>query len=219
MNCTLPATLPAGIDQIAALFVMERGPYFGLDGVDPWPESRDARLYRGPWPVVAHPDCARWGKLWAGTTPTNPVRRELGDDGGCFAFALEAIQRWGGVLEHPAHSRAWATFGLKAPSRPDCWTVACHDRALWTCVVEQGWYGHKARKPTWLLACRTDLPSLRWGRSPQQTDRLREGQSEEERRRAIRTGIVQRMSARQRAATPDAFRDLLISLARSVKQR
>ena len=51
---------------IAALYVETDGCYFGIDGVDPWDEARDARLYAGPWPVVAHPPCQRWGKLWAG---------------------------------------------------------------------------------------------------------------------------------------------------------
>ena len=36
--------------MIAALYVQERGCYVGLDGVDPWPESRDARTYAGPRP-------------------------------------------------------------------------------------------------------------------------------------------------------------------------
>lgn len=34
--------------MIAALYVANRGAYFGLDGVDPWPEERDARRYAGP---------------------------------------------------------------------------------------------------------------------------------------------------------------------------
>ena len=51
---------------IAALYVQERGCYVGLDGVDPWPESRDARSYAGPYPVVAHPPCERWGRYWGG---------------------------------------------------------------------------------------------------------------------------------------------------------
>jgi len=49
--------------QIAALFIDERGPYVGLPNVDAWGKTRDARLYRGPWPVVAHPPCERWGAM------------------------------------------------------------------------------------------------------------------------------------------------------------
>ena len=52
--------------MIAALYVQTGGSYYGVEGVDPWDEARDARLYSGPWPVVAHPPCQRWGKLWAG---------------------------------------------------------------------------------------------------------------------------------------------------------
>lgn len=55
-----------GSGVIAALFVQDGGAYFGMSEVDPWPEARDARRYAGPWPVVAHPPCQRWGKLWAG---------------------------------------------------------------------------------------------------------------------------------------------------------
>jgi hypothetical protein len=42
---------------IAALYVETGGCYFGLPDVDPWDQARDARLYAGPWPVVAHPPC------------------------------------------------------------------------------------------------------------------------------------------------------------------
>jgi hypothetical protein len=48
--------------MIAALYVETDGCYFGLPDVDPWDEQRDARLYGGPWPVVAHSPCERWGR-------------------------------------------------------------------------------------------------------------------------------------------------------------
>ena len=48
---------------VAALFVATGGCYFGIDGVYPWDEARDALLYPGPFPVVAHPPCARWCRL------------------------------------------------------------------------------------------------------------------------------------------------------------
>jgi hypothetical protein len=110
-------------------------------------------------------------------------------------------------------------FGLNAPPRAGGW-VAADWHGGWTCCVEQGAYGHRARKATWLYAVGCDLPSLRWGRASGEFARLDDGfHSTEERRRAVRTGICQRLSRRERAATPIEFRDLLISLARSAMAR
>ena len=41
--------------MVAALYVQRGGSYYGIPGVDPWDEQRDARGYDGPFPVVAHP--------------------------------------------------------------------------------------------------------------------------------------------------------------------
>jgi len=145
--------------MIAALYVKTNGPYFGLDGVDPWDEKRDARLYPGPHPVIAHPPCSRWCRL-AGLVEARWGHKR-GEDDGCFESALAAVRQWGGVLEHPAYSDAWAAFDLPIPSRSGGWQKGfCGG---WSCHVEQGRYGHPARKGTWLYAFGTDLPSLRWG--------------------------------------------------------
>lgn len=202
---------------IAALYVATGGCYFGLAGVDPWDAARDARLYAGPHPVVAHPPCERWGRYWGGAPSTWP-RLTLGDDGGCFAAALAAVRRWGGVLEHPEGSHAWRRFHLNAPPRGGAWIVADFHGG-WTCCVEQGNYGHQARKATWLYAHGVELPSLTWGKAPGDFVRLDEGfHSKAERARAIKTGACQRLSKKQRAATPLPFRDLLLSIARTAKR-
>lgn len=185
--------------MIAALFVERDGCYSALRNVDVWDSERDARNYRGPWPVVAHPPCERWGR-YAG-----PGR---GRDEGCFAAALAAVRDYGGILEHPADSHAWQHFGLAAPPRCGGWIDA--DGLGATCCVEQGWYGHRARKRTWLYSCRVHLPPLRWGRCPGDFVYARPGRDPA---REIKTGACQRMSHRQRAATPPQFRNLLISIA------
>ncbi|MGE0451731.1 MAG: hypothetical protein AB7Q29_19310 [Vicinamibacterales bacterium] len=118
--------------------------------MDAWTQPRDARTYAGPYPVVAHPPCARWGRYWHGG-PSAKVRRVKGDDEGCFAAALDAVRRWGGVLEHPAASSAWDEFGLKCPPRVGGWIVADWQGG-WTCCIDQGHYGHRAQKATWLYA-------------------------------------------------------------------
>ena len=139
--------------MIAALYVATNGPYYGLPGIDPWDQERDARAYPGPHPVIAHPPCQRWGRMWKGS-PINIKRgivEKLGDDGGCFDAALAAVRQWGGVLEHPEHSHAWAHFGIAKPPRQGGW-IKADEHGGWTCRVEQGRYGHYCPKPTWLYA-------------------------------------------------------------------
>lgn len=192
--------------QISALFVQKNGCYFGLDGVDPWDESRDARKYDGPYPVVAHPPCERWGR-YAG--------EKVGLDGGCFQSALDSVRAFGGVLEHPEGSHAWRAFNLNCPPRSGGWIVA-DELGGWSCCVAQGYYGHRARKLTWLYANGVELPELKWGEARGEFQLpIPDGATADERARLIKTGICQRLSKNQRAATPLAFRDLLIDMARS----
>lgn len=208
---------------VAALFVATNGVYFGLPGVDPWDEKRDARLYAGPHPVVAHPPCERWGRYWGGGPMLHgtPKQKKLGDDGGCFGSALSAVRTWGGVLEHPEASHAWKRFGIPAPPKSGGWLGV--PPYAFTCCVEQGHYGHRARKATWLYVYGVPfavLPELRWGPSTPRA-RLDPGyHSKEERARAVASGAHKpnrggrRLTARENLATPVQFRDLLLLLAR-----
>jgi len=208
--------------MIAALFVQEGGCYSGLEGVDAWPESRDARLYPGPHPVVAHHPCQRWGKFYFGsplTVARTGVRKKMGDDNGCFEAALAAVKKWGGVIEHPWGSKAWAHFGINRPNRRGGWERASLLDGGWTCCVEQGQYGHYARKPTMLYAFGIDPPELRWGKTEAKFDPeviARLGI-----KKARRIGEVSfkggGVDSTARIHTPIEFRDLLIAMARSAK--
>lgn len=205
--------------MIAALYVETGGAYFGLPGVDPWDEQRDARAYAGPYPVVAHPPCQRWGRFWHGST-RNPHQFKLGDDNGCFEAAQEAVRCFGGVLEHPADTRAWAKFGVHRPPRNGGW-VDAGDGYGFTCHVEQGHYGHIARKATWLYAVRCDLPELKWGSSGQRLHpvALERHGYEKARRIGMMAMVGGKDKTRIRNATPPAFRDILIGIARSAERR
>jgi len=202
---------------IAALYVETDGCYFDQAGVDPWDIARDARQYAGPHPVVAHPPCQRWGRFWHGST-RKPHQYQLGADEGCFAAALASVRKWGGVLEHPADSKAWAAFNLNAPARGGGW-IAADFQGGYTCYVEQGHYGHESRKPTWLYAHGVDLPELDWTRGEQ---RIPEWMIERYGyEKARRIGVVAMVGGKNktiiRNATPLPFRDLLLSIARTAR--
>jgi hypothetical protein len=193
--------------KIAALFVERNGSYYGLDGVDPWDVKRDARLYPGPHPVVAHPPCSRWCRL-AGLVEARWGHKR-GDDGGCFKSALESVRRFGGVLEHPAWSDAWSAFDIPHPSPSGGWMRDMHGG--WSCHVEQGRYGHVAKKATWLYAVHCDLPTLKWGSEPDAESKAWVSWCGN----ATRGQKRERVGKKRAASTPVEFRDILIGMARS----
>lgn len=183
--------------MIAALFIETGGCYDGLPGVDAWDEARDARRYAGPWPVVAHPPCDRWHMLSA----VNHARWgfRINEDGGCFASALSAVRTWGGVLEHPAQSRAFRFHGIPQPvSRAWQRTI----EGDWITEVDQAAYGHRARKSTWLLYHGKGPPPLLDWRDARGSHQI----GNFDRKLPV-------MGKGEALATPEPFRDLLISIA------
>ncbi len=205
--------------MIAALYIEPDGVYANQPGIDAWCELRDARCYGGPYPVVAHPPCQRWGRFWHGST-RKPHQFNLGDDAGCFAAALAAVRKWGGVIEHPADSHAWRHFGLLSPKRHAGWQPA--GDGGWTCYVEQGHYGHMSRKPTWLLVHGVPLhrlPDLDWSRGEQRLHPIalaRYGY-EKARRIGMTAMVGGKDKTKIRNSTPPAFRDVLINIARQAR--
>jgi hypothetical protein len=192
--------------NVSALFVQSGGCYFDIDGVEPWPKDRDARKYNGDNPVVAHPPCQLWGNLanvnyarWGGE------HNRPGNDEGCFSAALDSVRRFGGVLEHPANTKAWDAHGLVEPSSMG-WHMTVDGG--WVCEVWQSAYGHKANKATWLYYCGKNPPlGMRWNR-PVGTHQIGfHDQRGKERNKPT-------LSKREANATPIEFRDALLILAR-----
>lgn len=194
--------------MIAALFVKKNGPYYGIPDVDPWPEDRDARLYAGPWPVVAHPPCSRWCRL-AGLVEARWGHKR-GDDGGCFESALRSVRAFGGVLEHPAYSDAWHEYGLPVPTAGAGWQRELFGDGA-ACHVEQMHYGHPAKKATWLYAVAPTLPELVWSATADRASTALVSwcgnhiSSGERRPRLGKNAAIR---------TPEAFRDVLLGIAR-----
>lgn len=183
---------------VAALFVDPRGPYPKMPGVECWDEARDARLYAGPHPVVAHPPCGPWGRL------RHLCSRQ---DATCAPIAVGIVREFGGVLEHPAWSRLFDHCGLPRPGElPDAWGGR-------TFAVSQVDWGHVARKRTWLYvvgALPGTMPPP--GRPTHYVSGCRE--------RKVKTGGtvppgINICSAEQRRRTAPAFAAWLVELARA----
>jgi hypothetical protein len=192
--------------NVAALYIDPAGHYPALVGPGQcWDKARDARLYPGPLPVVAHPPCQLWVNLAAVNYKRYghvPAWYPGGTDGGCFAAALEAVRTYGGVLEHPAGSHAWEAHGLLRPGSRGWYRPLERQREA-VCEVWQSAYGHAARKRTWLLYVGDRVPfDLNWSREPG----------------THQVGWFDRikptLSKRAAMATPLAFAEMLVALAR-----
>lgn len=190
--------------KVAALFVQKDGCYAGDESIDAWPEDRDARRYGGSLPVIAHPPCQLWGQMaavnfkrWGGE------HNRPGNDQGCFASALASVRGFGGVLEHPKASRAWAAHGLAKPVGIG-WQPC---GSGWVCEVWQSAYGHRANKATWLYYVGAQKPfDLDWTR-PQGTHQI--GFQDQRGKAANKPTLYER----EANATPERFKQALIDLA------
>lgn len=194
--------------KVAALFVEENGPYSSVAIVDAWHKDRNALNYSGPYPVVAHPPCQLWGpfavinyKRYGGS------HNKPGNDGGCFEFALNAVRRYGGVIEHPRRSKAFSYYGIVVPPSH---FIGWHNISSneWICTVYQSAYGHKANKSTILFYVGENKPfELNWNRP---NGKYQIGWHGPQRSKEISKPTVTKKEAIE---TPIRFRNTLISLA------
>lgn len=194
-------------NRVAALYVETDTVYRSIPGVDCWDINRDARLYRGPFPVVAHPPCNSWGAF---RTQRNETMRRGGIERdrtridqdahsmSCGPIAVDQVRQFGGVLEHPANSFLWRYAALPAPGdSPDVY-------GGFSIEIEQGWFGHPCPKRTWLYCCGP--------MSPLAVHRL----LPEERPAAM--GRVEKQWSTVRMATPPSLARWMVDLAESLSK-
>lgn len=135
--------------NVAALFVRADSCYKQMEGVDCWDIERDARMWPGGCPVVAHPPCRAWGRLRHMANPRKGERL-------LATWSVRQVRKFGGVLEHPLSSQLWPKAGLPKPGRRDKY-------GGWTLPIVQQWWGHRAEKKTllYIVGCEpSDIPDI-----------------------------------------------------------
>jgi hypothetical protein len=191
--------------RVAALYVDERGVYALRPDVDAWTKALDARRYSGPYPVICHPPCGPWGKL---------RHMYRGDEHALAPLAVEQVRRWGGILEHPAHSLLWEYCRLPLPGElPDRFGGSSIE-------VNQCDWGHPARKRTWLYLVGIDRALLSFPPQREPTHWISGGRGragKKTKTTPVPPGIKV-CSAQQRRRTPIAFAEWLVALARTANQ-
>ena len=135
--------------MIAVLFARADSNYKAIPGCDVWDIERNALCWPGGVPVVAHPPCRSWASLRHCAKPREG-EKELA------VWAVEQVRKFGGVIEHPVRSLLWPALNLpngKIIDEHECFTL----------VIDQNWFGHRARKRTKLYICgckKKDIPSF-----------------------------------------------------------
>lgn len=125
--------------MVAILFARQDSIYKTLPGVEVYDKERNALTFKGGCPVVAHPPCRGWGRLRAFAKP-EPGELDLA------IWAVGQVRKWGGVLEHPESSLLWWRMDLPKGKQID-------EFGGFTLSIDQFWFGHRARKRTWLYVC------------------------------------------------------------------
>lgn len=127
--------------MIAALFVRSDSIYKTL-GIECFDAQRDARTWNYFAPIIAHPPCAQWGKLRKFAN----VNEEIKD---LARWAVRMIREFGGILEHPIGSDLWREMEMPKWSGRDAF-------GGYTLSIDQHWFGHPCKKPTWLYIVGAD---------------------------------------------------------------
>jgi len=176
------------VKQIAVLYAQKGSIYNEFSECDVWDIARDARNYQGKFPCIAHPPCRAWGRLSHFAKP-----RE--DEMHLAEHAVDMVQFFGGVLEHPAGSKLWKHENLPLPGHRDQF-------GGFTLPIYQSWFGHPAPKNTWLYIVGVEpshIPAFPLALG-------------------LPAGRVELLGRAKREATPRQFASWLIDLAQGANQ-
>ena len=123
-------------------------------------------------------------------------------------YSVLRVRQNGGILEHPAYSKLWKVAGLPRPG-------ARYDEfGGYTIDIDQSWFGHKARKRTWLYIVgvkQSELPLI-----PLSFDAIQFVIASKKSSK-MRGGIKNEVSKAEREHTPEKLAKWLIETAKIIE--
>lgn len=161
--------------------------------VDCWDIKRNALNFAGKNAVIAHPPCRAWSRMRSFAKPL-PGEKELA------FFSIDMVRKNGGVLEHPESSKLFPNY-LPVPGSKDSY-------GGFTISIDQFWWGHKARKRTFLYIVDCEIKNLPL--IPMRFDALEYCVGNSKRKSGHH---LKEISQKERSATPLYFALWLIELA------
>lgn len=189
------------IEKIAVLYARQDSIYKNYD-LEVFDSVRNAYNYTGSAPVICHPPCRAWSRLRSFS------KHDLSELGTAFhAFTL--VKQNGGVFEHPSSSLFFKKYILSQKSN--------FQHKEFVVGVDQSWFGHKAKKNTWLFVSgisHADLPPY-----PLSMDAIQHTVSTSKKSKSGKKLNPKReISKADRERTPKLFAEWLISIAEKCRR-
>jgi hypothetical protein len=181
------------------LFARSDSHYKNYPNLEVFDADRNALSCKDETASIYHPPCRAWGQLKHFAKP-RPGERKLA------IWSLLRINKFGGVLEHPANSELFKKYYLLMNKG-------------FVLDLEQVWFGHKARKPTKLYIVgidRSELPHFKKiATEPTHQITWLRGKT--------KNGLKQRrlpgLEKKDREGTPPLFADYLIKICDLIEEK
>lgn len=173
--------------KVVVLCARKDSHYKNMSNVECYDSERNAFSYYGNEPIVAHPPCRLWGRYKHRAKSENvELEKHLA------RFCVNQVRNNGGVLEHPDGSSLFKEMDIPVDGSVDMF-------GGYVVKLNQGDYGHRAEKRTFLYVVRCVIPY----RPPYKHPNPK---------------CVEKLSVRQREMTPEYFGRYLVDIARTTKR-
>lgn len=185
-------------ESVQVLFTQAKSTYLDL-GCDCYDLQRNALSIKSKLPAIYHPPCRAWSRMR--TFSKVPVGERF-----LAIWSVSRVRRYGGIVEQPAGSKLWKFLDLPMPgSGYDIF-------GGFSISIDQHWFGHKAKKNTWLYikGCSVnDLPPY-----PMNFDLITHCLNS-----SLKSRRLKELSKNKRSYTPILFAEWLIEVVNIIKNR